>query len=388
MLQKIIIRLYDSMSYMYHRSAMKLHIFSLKWQRVFRCHKPKKILVVRIASLGDVIRTTAVLKRLHMKYSDAKIDFLTHSSAVNILKNNPYVNNVYDTTQIHELTNYEFIINLQIPDPPANFLDNENYQSILKHITTLATKFICGRYYKNKEVIDTNIFYCSTEMEELFFAALLKYKHRYVDDTQIFLRKPVPQLLPEKQHYLGIFLGANSTGGHDAGLRSYTMSFIDKLIEQLPERFNIVVFGQSSVKTAKDMQEYSKILLKYPKVIDMVDKTNIEELFHLVATMSVVISCDSVPIHICMALNVPVVALYVNAAQFRISPVPSKKYFLINYQAPCFSYNYRWKYFCSACESKHFNMYGCQLKSILLPVDEIPIAKIINAVDCLLNENT
>jgi lipopolysaccharide heptosyltransferase II len=56
--------------------------------------KIKKILIIRLAYLGDVVMTLPVLKPLHEHFQEARISFLTNASAAELLKGNPYLDNV------------------------------------------------------------------------------------------------------------------------------------------------------------------------------------------------------------------------------------------------------------------------------------------------------
>ena len=56
-----------------------------------------KILVVRFSSIGDIVLTTPVVRMLK-KQLNAQVHFLTKSTYVSLLKNNPYIDSVY---QIH-----------------------------------------------------------------------------------------------------------------------------------------------------------------------------------------------------------------------------------------------------------------------------------------------
>lgn len=55
----------------------------------------KKILIIRTAYLGDVVMTLPMLKPIREGFPDSKISFLTSDSALPILKNNPFVDNVF-----------------------------------------------------------------------------------------------------------------------------------------------------------------------------------------------------------------------------------------------------------------------------------------------------
>jgi ADP-heptose:LPS heptosyltransferase len=56
--------------------------------------KPLKILVVRFSSIGDIVLTTPVVRMLK-KQLNTEVHFLTKSTYVSLLKNNPYIDSVY-----------------------------------------------------------------------------------------------------------------------------------------------------------------------------------------------------------------------------------------------------------------------------------------------------
>ena len=77
-----------------------------------------KILVVRFSSIGDIVLTTPVVRMLK-KQLNAQVHFLTKSSYVSLLKNNPYIDSVYQIeNSISELVadlkneKYDYVIDL------------------------------------------------------------------------------------------------------------------------------------------------------------------------------------------------------------------------------------------------------------------------------------
>ena len=59
-----------------------------------RTDEVKEILVIRTAYIGDVVMTLPVLKPLRELFPGARISFLTAAGAVEVLKNNPFVDEV------------------------------------------------------------------------------------------------------------------------------------------------------------------------------------------------------------------------------------------------------------------------------------------------------
>lgn len=77
-----------------------------------------KILVVRFSSIGDIVLTTPVVRMLK-KQLNAQVHFLTKSAYVSLLKNNPYIDSVYQIdASINEVIgdlkkeNYDYVIDL------------------------------------------------------------------------------------------------------------------------------------------------------------------------------------------------------------------------------------------------------------------------------------
>ena len=53
-----------------------------------------RILIVKLDAIGDVLRTTSLLKPLKAKYPNSEVTWITKSASVDLLRNNPYVDEV------------------------------------------------------------------------------------------------------------------------------------------------------------------------------------------------------------------------------------------------------------------------------------------------------
>ena len=56
--------------------------------------KKKKILVIRLGAIGDVVHTTIIPKAIKLKHPDYEIHYLTQNEIAPILDNNPYIDKV------------------------------------------------------------------------------------------------------------------------------------------------------------------------------------------------------------------------------------------------------------------------------------------------------
>jgi len=79
------------------------------------------ILIIKLAALGDVLRTTCILEGLHKKYHNASVSWLTARNALCLLENNSLIDHVYAfedsvSTRLSRTT-YDLVISLD--DEPA-----------------------------------------------------------------------------------------------------------------------------------------------------------------------------------------------------------------------------------------------------------------------------
>ena len=58
--------------------------------------EPRKILIIRMSSIGDVILTTPVIRQLRETFPDAQIDFLIRREFAEVLRANPHISNLIE----------------------------------------------------------------------------------------------------------------------------------------------------------------------------------------------------------------------------------------------------------------------------------------------------
>ena len=86
----------------------------------------KRFLIIQTAFIGDVILATPIIEKLHQHYPNARIDFLVRKGNGGLLKEHPYLSNVYIWKKTHRKynnlfrliylvrsKNYDVVINVQ-----------------------------------------------------------------------------------------------------------------------------------------------------------------------------------------------------------------------------------------------------------------------------------
>lgn len=389
-------KVYDFSDYVTHRYAMRLrfHGNRLRHWWLFR-GRLDRILVVRFGSIGDVVRMSAVLGRLKEVYPTAQIDVLTSEATAGLIEGHPAVTTTLTLKQLDALAQYDWIINLQTRDPLASFLPpGATYRQVLERLSDgRRARFITGRrVQRGTEVTSTNVVYCVAEMEELFQIALLHYDSRRYPQTFVASKPETRVAIAErlalrtKGPVLALFLGSNSIGcGADEGFRTYSISYLERLISHFSQEFTVAVIGQSQVRNAEELNAYRDILKRHPQVIDLVDRTSLEELVAFIDGVTLLVSTDSSPVHIALARGIPVVGLYVCDATFRMSStVEQESVIALNSRAPCFYYSWRWRFFCASCRHAPTRAAFCTEPIRAFGVDRIPVAAIDRAAKLLL----
>lgn len=73
-------------------------------------HAGKRVLIIKLASIGDVLRTTAILPAIRKKYPNSHLTWLAEHSANEVLAGNRYIERIliYSTETYKRLMGEEF----------------------------------------------------------------------------------------------------------------------------------------------------------------------------------------------------------------------------------------------------------------------------------------
>jgi len=89
----------------------------------------KRILVIRLSSIGDIILTTPLLRSLAASYPEAVIDYCTKPPFISLLASNPHLSTIYTTDQ-QPAGRYDLVVDLQ---------NNRRSRSIVRVLHPLRT---------------------------------------------------------------------------------------------------------------------------------------------------------------------------------------------------------------------------------------------------------
>src|SRR3989338_7923742 len=75
----------------------------------------KRICIIKLGALGDVVRTLPIAQAIKKKYPDAEIDWITRKEAAPLVQGCKYVNNVNTLPFIPQET-YDVLYNLDFEE--------------------------------------------------------------------------------------------------------------------------------------------------------------------------------------------------------------------------------------------------------------------------------
>jgi lipopolysaccharide heptosyltransferase II len=146
---------------------------------------------------------------------------------------------------------------------------------------------------------------------------------------------------------IGIAPGAGGSWGQSAAFKHWPALKYAQLADRLICELNakVLVLGDSSEKKIAEIM----LLSMRRKPIDLVGKTNLEQLSAVISNLSMLITNDGGPLHMAVALSIPTVSIFGPVDETVYGPFPpSEKHRLVSLPVEC-----------RPCY-KNFSMSGCE----------------------------
>ena len=290
----------------------------------------RKLLIIRLSSLGDILLTTPLIRSIKIKRPDIQIDFILKKQYKDILLHNHYLSNVIEYkngrsdkqnlfVQLKN-NNYDFVIDLQ-----NNFRSRE----IRKKIKAKPVKF-------NKRTLEKFLL-VKFKINKLKDAPQIpvRYSQALTDfcldenGLDLFIPKNTPAQLIDEDKYIGFAPGS----------RHYTKMWLKDFYIELggmlvKDGYKVVLFGGKD-----DLQLCYNLSTKIPGSINL---STDDKVFKIAADMKrciAVVCNDSGLMHVACALNVPVLAFFGSTVkEFGFTPYKNKSIVMENeglYCRPC-----------------------------------------------------
>ena len=279
-----------------------------------------KILIIKLDALGDVLRTTCILPALKEKYKRCSIVWLTKKEAAPLLQNNPFIDRIeYNIKKIAK-ENFDLVINL-----------DENLEAC--QLTTRVGKKVIGSYLNNNQI------YYTEDSQKWFNMGLIsKFSKKRADQLKRKNKKSYPEIivnilglkfnkgrdkpqlfLTKKEKDFGprfleknniskdkLIIGLNTDSGDRWRIKKMSIEKTIQLARDLTKNFDaqIISLGEGWKKRNQEIIKKSKI-----KIIDS-GSNDLRKFASIVNVCDLVISSDSLVLHLAISLNKKLVCFF------------------------------------------------------------------------------
>jgi len=312
----------------------------------------KKILIIKLGAIGDVLRTTSILPALRKKYGpDILIYWMTNPESVDLLRNNPLVDKVlpYNLKNVLRIQQEEFDILFALEiNPPSTLLANlvtadNKFGYFFKEGFTSCFNKGAEAYLKTAFLNHVKLDNRRTYQDLIFEACELPYNKE----------KPIFNLTEKEEEYKKQFLSKNNLSREDkiiginiGSANRWASKFWDnekikELIRKLSNYKIIVLAGPNEAEKQKKL--IKEMWAEGIFLIGNNPHNTLNEFAAIIDVCDIIICGDTLALHLASALNKSIIALFFVTPPWEIedygivkkltSPL-LKKYFFINDYLP------------------------------------------------------
>ena len=288
----------------------------------------KRILVVKLDAIGDVARTTTILRPLHAKYDPCHITWLVHPLAEEMLRGNPLIDAVlpYQPESLEPLRVQRFDLVLSLDKTPratAVAMWSNAPEKLGFGLSEFGTVFPLNpeAEYAFQLGLDDELKFKrnrKTYQEVLFEAIRLPYaKEEYEIEIDERDRLHADALFKQwKVAPLDVVVGLNLGGGSAFANKMWNAlcatAFLDALLKELPCK--VLLFGaereRATIEQVLAARPPARRSGEDPNVLSTGTGNTIRQFQALLARCAVVVTGDSLGMHLAIAEKRPVVALF------------------------------------------------------------------------------
>jgi len=304
--------------------------------------KGKRILIIKLSALGDVILSVPSIRALREKYPNAWISVLVGRKSRGILRNCPYVDDVIVQEESDKRNPFSLI-------RLASLLAKEDYDVVVDLQNNRASHFLAyfsGALVRAGHGNHKWDFFLNRKAHGNF-SGLAPLDHQFevlkllgVEPTEKKL-----ELWTEKEEVRKIesflesqwvspsqvLVGINPGSSPRWTTKQWPVENFAKLCDELARRnIRVVITGSADeVPLADELLRQTR-----NKPVNAVGKTSITELVALIRRCQVFISSDSAPMHIASSVHVPLLAIF-GPTDPKRHLVPPPHYQVFAKEVPC-----------------------------------------------------
>ncbi len=301
----------------------------------------RRILVIKLSAIGDVILSVPSLRALRLKFPDAWISVLVGRKSRALLRNCPYVNDViaYEgsgngissvarMTKLLSKEGFDTVVDLQ-NNRTSHLLSYLSGASIRVGHGSRRWSFLLSR---RAQPAGTDLAPLDHQLQVLQLLGIESIERRLELWTEKEDARKVNAFLESQWVSPSqVLVGINPGSSLRWPTKQWPVENFAKLCDELARR-NVRVVITGSELEAPLVEELMSLTRNKP--VNAVGKTTIPELIALVRRCQVFVSSDSAPMHIAASSTVPLVALF-GPTDAKRHLVPPERYQVFQKEVPC-----------------------------------------------------
>lgn len=299
---------------------LSLGRFFIAGRSVKKIEKPKKVLIIQLAKMGDMVCTTPMFRAIKQKYPDCKVYVLGDAPNQELLKENHDVDyyfvwqkKIFKTIGQFRKEQIDFgcvtgpspealailylagISAIAAPVIENGFSPQETQTYKLMRKFVIAVPHRMGNYASREylRLLEPIGIFSQDTTKHLGFS------EKAVKQTKLFFSKENINL--ERDFLVGIF---PSTG---YALKKWPADRFAKVADYMHEKYRAEIIIPGIGEDKKAIDEMLANLNPKTKVINCCDRFTLDELKALISQMSLFISVDTGPIYIAESFGVPTI---------------------------------------------------------------------------------
>jgi heptosyltransferase-3 len=309
----------------------------------------KKILLIKLRHHGDVLLTTPLIAGLRYFFKDAKIDCLIYEESTPILQHHPEINAIHIVSrtwrkkgifhrflqekkliQAIQNTQYQLVLNLTEGDRGAiyTYFSNAQYRIGLDP----EGKGFFGKAKVYTHLVRHHGLFKHTVEMQLEFLRVLQLNPPY------FIRELL--LKYEKNHVEAIrqYVLPKTILVHPVSrwmFKAIPVDSVSYVIKQLQERgYHIILTASSDEKEVEYVNELMS-MIDCGSLKNLTGQLSLLELAALIDQVDLVLTCDSLPMHMAAAFKKPQVALFGPTSSIKWAPWRNPYATVVEMKLPC-----------------------------------------------------
>lgn len=272
----------------------------------------KKILIIRLSSIGDILLTTPFIRQTRMAFPDSTIDFVIKQRFIDLVRFNPHINHIYSVAEEEGLKGLNEI-RKQINSRRYDYIF-DLHNNIRSRIITRGLKVPVFRMHKDK-LKRALLVYAKINLYKKPVPIPLRYlqvgKAAGIKDDgnglEIFWKNYIEENLFDyvDRHFFSKPFIAIAPG---AGFKTkrWPIEYFAELIKKLEtvKSLPVVLLG------SKDEASYFKPLEALPRVTNLAGKLTLLEAAILISKAKFLVANDTGLMHMATAVKTPVLAIF------------------------------------------------------------------------------